>query len=568
MQGQMRTRLEIIEKFRQQPEVPVLIVGGGVNGIGVFRDLALQGVEVLLVDKGDFSSGASAGSSHMVHGGLRYLENAEFRLVKEALTERNLLLQNAPHYVKPLPTTIPIFNWFSGTFNAPLKFLRLRDKPSERGALIIKIGLTFYDLFTRKQQSLPRHAFYSKAKSLEMRPKLNPDIVLTARYYDAWMPYPERICLEMILDAEAANPEAHAVNYLRLVAGNGEVVTLKDELSGETLEIKPKIVINAAGPWIDFANQAMQHPSRYIGGTKGSHIILDHPELHAATMGHEMFFENSDGRIVLFFPFMDKVMVGSTDIRVDDPEQARCTDEEIDYFLTMVHKVFPDIQVTRSNVVFWFTGVRPLPASDASRTGQISRDHVTHITEPDDKMKFPVYSLVGGKWTTFRAFSEQTADLILARLKKSRQVRTDQLPIGGGRHYPKTDADREAWLNALLQKVNLPKERLDQWLDRYGTRAEEIAQYAAGGSDQSLTHHPNYTQREIQFLATHEKVAHLDDLLLRRSLIAMLGQTTKSLLEELADLVGDCLGWSAEVRTSEVERAAQILQDKHGVVLK
>ncbi len=564
----MRTRLEIIEKFRQQPDVPVLIVGGGVNGIGLFRDLALQGVEVLLVDKGDFSSGASAGSSHMAHGGLRYLENAEFRLVKEALTERNLLLQNAPHYVKPLPTTIPIFSWLSGTLNAPLKFMRLRDKPSERGALIIKVGLTFYDMFTRKQQSLPRHEFYSKAKSLEMRPKLNPEIVLTARYYDAWMPYPERICLEMILDAEAANSEAHAVSYLNLVGGNGEVVTLRDEVSGETLEIKPQIVVNAAGPWIDFANEAMQHPTQYIGGTKGSHIIVDHPELHAATMGHEMFFENSDGRIVLFFPFMDKVMVGTTDIRIDDPDQALCTDEEIEYLLNMVHKVFPEMKVTRSHIVFWFTGVRPLPSSDASRTGQISRDHVTHITEPGDRVKFPVYSLVGGKWTTFRAFSEHTADLVLARLKKSRRIRTDQLPIGGGKGFPKTDADREAWLNGIQQKVSLPKERLAQWLDRYGTRAEEIAQYSAEGTDQALTHHPDYTHREIQFMAIHEKIVHLDDLLLRRSLIAMLGQTTQPLLEELAGVLGDCLGWSAETKVAEIERAAQLLKERYGVALK
>ena len=142
------TRQELLEATRQQPDVPVLIIGAGINGIGVFREMALNGVDVLLVDRGDFSAGASAASSHMAHGGLRYLENGEFRLVKEALTERNRLLQNAPHYVKPLPTTIPIFKWFSGMFNAPLKFLRLLDRPSERGALIIKAGLTMYDIFT------------------------------------------------------------------------------------------------------------------------------------------------------------------------------------------------------------------------------------------------------------------------------------------------------------------------------------------------------------------------------------------------------------------------------------
>ena len=133
-------RQEIIQKYKETPKVSVLIVGAGVNGIGTFRDLAFQGVDVLLVDRGDFCSGASAASSHMVHGGIRYLENGEFRLVREAVQERNWLIQNAPHHVSPLPTVIPIFKWFSGLLNAPLKFLGLLSKPSERGAIVIKIG--------------------------------------------------------------------------------------------------------------------------------------------------------------------------------------------------------------------------------------------------------------------------------------------------------------------------------------------------------------------------------------------------------------------------------------------
>src|SRR6188474_1961539 len=137
-------RSEIFSHLKENPEIPVLIVGGGINGIGTFRDLALNGVDVLLVEKGDFCSGASSASSHMAHGGIRYLENGEFRLVREAVQERNRLLKNAPHYVKPLPTTIPIFKRFSGLLNAPLKFFRMLDKPSERGSIIIKLGLIMY----------------------------------------------------------------------------------------------------------------------------------------------------------------------------------------------------------------------------------------------------------------------------------------------------------------------------------------------------------------------------------------------------------------------------------------
>src|SRR5678815_1335231 len=147
-------RNEILTSITQNPNVSVLIIGGGINGIGTFRDLALNGVDVLLVERGDFCSGASSASSHMAHGGIRYLENGEFRLVREAVQERNRMLQNAPHIVKPLPTAIPIFRRFSGLLNAPLKFFNLLDRPAERGALVIKIGLMFYDAFTQGQKTV------------------------------------------------------------------------------------------------------------------------------------------------------------------------------------------------------------------------------------------------------------------------------------------------------------------------------------------------------------------------------------------------------------------------------
>src|SRR5450756_1310073 len=145
----------------------VLIVGGGINGVGTFRDLTLQEVDTLLIDRGDFCSGASAASSRMAHGGIRYLENGEFRLVREAVQERNRMIQNAPSLVKPLPTTIPIFKTFSGLLNAPLKFLGWLEKPSERGGLIIKVGLIFYDAFTGKTRAVPRsEGFSSQPRNL------------------------------------------------------------------------------------------------------------------------------------------------------------------------------------------------------------------------------------------------------------------------------------------------------------------------------------------------------------------------------------------------------------------
>lgn len=562
------SRAETLEFLRSEPEISVLIIGGGINGIGTFRDLAVQGVDVLLVEKGDYGSGASAASSHMLHGGIRYLENGEFRLVREALTERNLMLQNAPHYAKPLPTTIPIFKWFSGFLNAPLKFLNLRDKPGERGAVVIKLGLILYDIFARNYRVMPTHRVNGREKSLQLYPNINPDIVCTANYYDAWMPSPERICLEQVLDAETLNPQARALNYCAAVAGQGDSVTLKDEITGERYTVKPRVVINAAGPWIDFANNALGQQTHMIGGTKGSHIIVDNPELHRATNGNEIFFENNDGRIVLIMPFMGKVMIGTTDIRIDDPEQAICTDDEIDYMVNLVGKVFPAIKVERSQIIFKFCGVRPLPGSDKNYTGNISRDHSIQTLEPQASgLKYPVYALVGGKWTTFRAFAEQTADRVLEFLKLPRKASTMNMAIGGGLNYPKTDEAKQSWAASVAEETKLSVERVQTLLERYGTRAEQIAGFIMQGVDSPLKTVPDYSTREIAFIAEQERVLHLEDVVLRRTLLAWLGQVSTETLIEIADILASSLGWSAERKQQEIDRAIQVLQTKHGLEL-
>ncbi len=410
-------RNEILSSLKENPKVSVLIIGAGINGIGTFRDLALNGVDVLLVDRGDFCSGASAASSHMAHGGIRYLENGEFRLVREAVQERNLMIQNAPHIVSPLPTTVPMFKYFSGLFNAPLKFMGWLDKPSERGSVIIKLGLMMYDAYTGKTRTVPRHKFFSRAESLKRWNQLNPDVANTATYYDGLISNPERLALELVLDAEADNPNARALNYVSMVGGGQDSIVLRDELTDETYEVNPDLVINAAGPWIDFANYNLGLSTRYVGGTKGSHIVVDNPELRAAIGGSEFFFENKDGRIVLIFPLHDRVLIGTSDIKIENPDEARCTDEEVEYFLGLVERVFPNIKVKPEQIVFRFTGVRPLGSSGAKTTGQYSRDHHIEVLSGDwTNLHFPVYSLVGGKWTSFRAFSEQVTDKVLASL--------------------------------------------------------------------------------------------------------------------------------------------------------
>src|SRR5215207_8403432 len=169
-----------VAALRSRPRSEVLVIGGGINGIATFRDLALQDVDVVLVERDDFVSGASSASSHMIHGGIRYLENGEFRLVKESVEERNGLLRIAPHYVKPLETTVPIFSTFTGILSAPMRFLTHRSgKPTERGAALIKTGLTIYDAFSRDGGSVPRHRFHGRKRSLAELPALNDGIKYT-----------------------------------------------------------------------------------------------------------------------------------------------------------------------------------------------------------------------------------------------------------------------------------------------------------------------------------------------------------------------------------------------------
>jgi len=559
----LKLRNERIKRIKDNPEISVLILGAGINGIGTFRDLAFQGMDVVMVDRGDYCSGASAASSHMVHGGIRYLENGEFRLVREAVHERNRLIENAPHLVRPLQTTFPIFKFFSGLLNAPLKFLGLLDRPSERGAIVLKIGMMLYDFFTRNQRTVPPHVFRNKSESLSLFPSLNPEIIYTGTYYDGSMPSPERIAVELIQDAVNANDCAIPLNYVGLASAGGNTLSLRDELSGEVIHLLPKILVNATGPWIDLVNQTLGLQTHFIGGTKGSHIVLDHPELRQAIRDHEFFFENKDGRIVLIFPLQDKVMIGTSDFRVDDPDHVAISEEEVNYFFNMVKRVFPTINIDRSQIVYTFSGVRPLQYSTAGRTGQISREHKVQILEAGDALEFPVLSLVGGKWTSFRAFAQETTDEVLARLGLQRRTRTEDLAIGGGNNYPETEAGKQALLAAWQEEHRCSRERIEVLFQRYGTRAKNVLMTLDTENDRALETYPDVSHGEIKFLVEHEDVVHLDDLIFRRSMLGKLGLVTEDGLHELAQLVAEICQWNTDRENEEYRRVVSVLRENH-----
>jgi len=500
------TRHEMLQRLRHKPDCEVLILGGGVNGTGLLRELALQGIHAVLVDKADFSAGASSKSSRMIHGGLRYLENAEFRLVSESVLERNRLLKYAPHYVKPLKTTIPIISWLAGMIKAPLIFFGMNLKVGGRGAIIVKMGLTFYDILTCRLRQTPWNFLMGKKRSLREIPGLREDIVCTATYWDAWISQPERLCVEMALEACAAQPDCVALNYCTAQKEGADTVRIRDDLTGESVAVKPRCVVNATGAWVDHANRPMGIESRLMGGTKGSHLVIDNAELFNALGDRMIYYEHTDGRICITFRFMDKVIMGSTDIRVENPDDAICDDAEIDYMMQTLHGVFPKIEIKHSDIVHIFCGVRPLMASGEGYTSKVSRSHFLAEHPAGEDRAFPVYSMVGGKLTTFRAFAEMTADRVLKLLGKPRLVST------ADRAYP--------------------------------------------------GHPPSYTTEGIRAIAQHELVAHLSDLVRRRSVITLLGQTTEAKAAELAAIVGDVLGWDEPTRQNEIRLARNEAQGR------
>jgi len=552
-----------LASVRDAGRTTVLIIGAGINGISLFRDLALQGVDAVIVDRGDFAGGASSASSHMIHGGIRYLENGEFRLVRESVRERNGLLHIAPHYVKPLETTIPIYSTFSGILSAPLRFLTHRSgRPQERGALLIKAGLTLYDTFSRDGGAVPRHRFLGRTSSLAELPHLDPKIKYTATYYDASMHDPERLALDVLQDGRSANAGSFALNYVEAVGRDGDAVTLRDRETAEEFTVRAEVIVNTSGPWTDLTNDALGEPSRFMGGTKGSHIVLDHPELLAATQGREIFFEHSDGRIVLIYPLKGKVLVGTTDIEADPREPARCTEEEVDYFFDLIRHVFPTIEVDREQIVYRFSGIRPLPRHEETAPGFVSRDYRIEL---DDTQAAPLLSLVGGKWTTFRALGEHLADRTLALLGRTRSVSTEGLPIGGGHGFPRTTRARAAWTRANLPGADAA--RGDQLLTRYGTRAAQVWQHIEQEPDHPLAAGA-LSVRELEWMVENEMIVRLADVVLRRTSIAFTGDVTGNLLIELADALAPLMGWDADRRDAEVEAAVQILNEAHGLSIE
>jgi len=257
------------------------------------------------------------------------------------------------------------------------------------------------------------------------------------------------------------------------------------------------------------------------------------------------------------------VMIGTSDIRIEHPDESVITEEEVNYFFEMVGRVFPKIKLDRSQIVYTFSGVRPLQHTEGGATGQISRDHVVKVNEAGDLLDVPVLSLVGGKWTSFRAFSEIAADKVLSRLEIPRKVSTANLKIGGSRGYPTNPDEKAGFFKKLLESYTIEEDRLEELFKTYGTKVEDILNQVGEEASEMLKTIPEISAGEIKYILSTEDVVHLDDLILRRTMLGKLGKITPDGLKEIAQVCAGVLGWTGGETQQEIDRFSALLRHQH-----
>ena len=517
----------------------VLIIGGGVNGVGLLRDLALNGVSAVLLDTGDFCGGASSASSRMAHGGLRYLEGREFNLVAEAARERNMLLHNAPHLVKPLEIVVPLTGLLRGLPSAALRFLGLSRRPSPMSLVALNAGLFLYERFGAVKKALPDHRTLLRPSRFPQGMAQGTRAVVS--YYDGQILGPEALVMEMLAEA-LSRPGTAALNHIRWTATPDGAFSITDPEIGNVAALRPRVVVNAAGAAIDQVNATLGLTTRLVRGVKGAHLVLDHPELFQRMAGRAFYFDDGRGRMVICLPVGRMVLMGTTEVETRDPADHAVAAQEIDYLLAALNGLFDDISVDRAHLAAVTSGIRPLQSSEGNAT-QAARDHALIAGEWQG---LPLLSMVGGKWTTFRAFAEQAADQVLAALGRSRVAST------AGRDYP---GAAPVDLGALAQDSGLSDRRLRGLVARYGAVAAEVARHCAALPDAPLVSAPDWSRREIDWLIRRRMALTLEDLILRRTGLVMAGQVSPAVIDEIAGIMAEVLDRDEAWRTAQVHAA-------------
>jgi glycerol-3-phosphate dehydrogenase len=531
-----RAGLEGIEQRR----FDLIVVGGGVNGVGTARDAAMRGLSVLTLEKGDFGSGTSSWSSRLIHGGLRYLEYKEFSLVRESLSDREKLLRIAPHLVKPLQIALPVY------------------EHHKRGPQMIRLGMALYDVLSF-DKSMDHHHVLSRKETLRRYPGLDPDgLKSAALYYDAQADFAERIAVENAISAQEHG--AVMLNYAkvtRLLVEGGRVggVEFTDVLTGETHTARAPVIANVSGPWVDEVLAGVPgRPDRMMGGTKGSHFVVD--AFPGAPQGQGVYYEaKSDGRPIFIFPWNGRYLIGSTDLRYDgDLDEVIADDDEVDYIVAETNLLFPQANLTADDILFSYSGVRPLPHVGEGVEAGITRRHEVHDHAADQPAIDGLLSVVGGKLTTYRNCSRQTVDLVFKKLgRKAPKSRTAEVPLPGGR-----TSDFGAFSDGFRRASGLPAATADRLLARYGVCAPDVLE--VGRRDPALlaplgADPAGVIGAEVVYAFERELAQTLADVLHRRTMAGLEPDVGLDVDEAAAAIAVEHLGWSQE--RAEREVAAQ-----------
>lgn len=502
-------------------EFDLLVIGGGVNGLAVAWDAALAGLRTLVVDKGDWGSGTSSWSSRMIHGGLKYLEKYDVPLVRESLRDREWLLRNAPHLVKPLPFVLPYY------------------ADGVHPKTMLQLGMVAYDVLSF-DKSVPRHRRYSRDEILKEIPGLRRSgLQGAAKYYDAQVEYSERLCVELVIAAREAG--AVTLNYaaVRTLAVEGNRVVgahVVDQLTGQEYDVRAKLTVNVTGPWVDDILAGTEEAKRrWIGGTKGTHLIV---EPFPGAPSSAMYYDSEDGRPMMILPWLGRYMIGSTDVRfTGDLDMTTADAGEIAYILHETNKVIPEAGLTRDSILYWYTGVRPLPYVDANRTADISRRHEIHDHAPQLE---GLLSVVGGKLTTFRTLAKHT-------LKAARK----KMPVGP----------------SLLEQQRLPGSvttpvaldvapaLADRLRRLYGARAERVVALmkADPTAAQVLDERTGLVAAEVLYAIREEEAVRLSDVIMRRVVIGWEPDLGRTAAPAVADVMARELGWDDAQRAAEMQ---------------
>ncbi|MDQ4004417.1 MAG: glycerol-3-phosphate dehydrogenase [Actinomycetota bacterium] len=522
----------------------LIVVGAGINGAGIARDAAMRGLKILLLDKGDMASGTTSWSTRLIHGGLRYLEYYEHYLVRESLSEREKLLNIAPHLVKPLPFVIPIY------------------EHSKRGTMLVRIGMVGYDLLSWSK-SLDRHQMLTRDEVLERIPGLDPEGLLgAATYYDGQVEYAERLAVENAVSAHEHG--AVVLTYAqveRLIVEDGAVkgVEFTDLLDGGKHTARAPVTLNVAGPWVDEVLRQMDYAEeRMIGGTKGSHLVVD--PFPGAPAGEALYAEaRTDGRPYFIVPWNGRYLIGTTDIRYEgDLDLVVADDEEIDYLIEETNNVIPEANLTRDDILFTYSGVRPLPHEPEGEEGSVTRGHLIYDHAEHGKKIGGLFSILGGKLTTYRNLARETVDAVYGKLGGGAPpCRTDEIPlpggvVGGTRGFEEFAAD-------FKLTSGLTEELAARLLKLYGARAPEVL--AEAGDDHSLrvplspsaTVETGALGAEVLYAFRRELAEKLSDVLLRRSMVGMGPKVALDVDEATARIAAQHLGWSQERVDREVK---------------